>query len=87
MIRILTFPFRLVLWVLVLPFRIVGFVLKVALKALWLVPKTLLRVIFFFPKTLFRSMRALGATGLLALAAGMGIGFLLGSRRSATTSG
>jgi hypothetical protein len=71
MITILTFPFRLVFWL-----------VATIVKLIWWVPKTVLRVVWFFPKTVFRSVRALGITGLLALGLGIGVGYLLASRRS-----
>ena len=82
MIRILTFPFRLVFFILSLPVKLVFFVLKMVLTLLWVVPKTLLRIVLFFPKTLFRSVRALGFVGLVALVAGLGVGYLIGSRKA-----
>jgi hypothetical protein len=84
MIRILTFPFRLVWWVAALPFRLVFFLVKVVLKTAWLIPKTVFKVAWFVPKTALRSVRALGVAGLTALAFGIGLGFLIGSRRSSS---
>ena len=86
MIRILTLPFRLVLKLVMLPVKLVFALLKVVLALLWLVPKTILRLAWFFPKTFFRSVRAMGIVGLLALGAGVGIGYLLGSRQSSPSA-
>lgn len=85
MIRILTFPIRLLFWIVGLPIRLVLLVLKLVLKALWLVPKMLLSLIWFIPRTLFRGMRAAGFAGVTAFALGIGLGFVVGSRRAGTS--
>jgi hypothetical protein len=81
--RLITAPFRLVFWLVKTVLKIPLLLVKYVLTLLWVVPKALLRVVWFVPKT---AAKSLGFMGLVGLAAGIGVGFLVGAKRAANAA-